>query len=161
MRRKRYWKPGCMSSLLWPSAVNTAIWPDSTLSSREVSQVTLEMPEANLAMGIFYQKDRYLFCFPESQSNICDAYTLSDVFILVGATEVAVLCLQMLPEHKTNGVSMGCNKPCLSTSLWELATAEESNKGFSFFKRFISHMHPPFHQGWSILLRCLGNYNFL
>lgn len=143
---------------------STAIWPTSTLGSREVSQIILDMPEASLAMGICCKHPSLrkrsvsvLFSKEPKQSLWC-IHTLPDVFIPSRATEVPVLCLQM-PEHKTK-CQVGCNTPCPSQFLlWEMES-EESN-GFQFLQELSLTYAFSSLGWWPILFCCLGNNTFL
>lgn len=138
----------------------TALWPISALSSRAVSQITLGKPEAGLAKGICCRHPSLrkrsvsvLFSKEPKQSLWC-IHTLSDAFIPSRATEVAVLCLQMLPEHKTNSVRWDATHHAhhnFFSESWNQTRAT----GFNFCMRFISHMHSLFHGWWPILFCCL------
>lgn len=116
---------------MWPTAVTTAIWPVSTLSSREVTQIMLDVPEASLATGICHRhpslwKRCIHFVFQRAKTNLCDAYTL---------------CLMHLSLHGLPKLLCCACKCCLSAKLIVSDGMQHAMPvlGFNFCKRFISN----------------------
>lgn len=86
-----YRKPGCMSSLVWPTAITTTVWPVSTGSSRGVSLVMLPTPKQvwqwSCAADTLLRRSSVPILFSKEPNQLLRwMHTLSDVLTPSWAT---------------------------------------------------------------------------
>lgn len=128
-----------------------------TRSSREVSQIMLDMPEARLAMGICCRhhslRERSVSILFSKEPKQCDANTLWCISPFMGYWRCCA-CKCCLSTKLRGSDGMQHTMPIPVSSLRAGIRGEQGTA------RFLSHMHPLFHGWWPELFCFSGNNNF-